>query len=54
MISDNTIDEQTSRALNAKIVRMENIIDDDIPLFNRLDDGDESDIIREIIKKYAK
>jgi SNF2 family DNA or RNA helicase len=54
LISDDTIDEQISRGLESKIERMENIINDDIPLFSRLDDEDESDIIREIIKKYAK
>lgn len=54
LISEDTIDEQILRGLELKIERMENIINDDIPLFNRLDDEDETDIIREIIKKYAK
>lgn len=54
LISEDTIDEQILRGLDLKIERMENIINDDIPLFNRIDDEDETDIIREIIKKYAK
>ena len=33
---------------------MENIINDDIPLFKRINGNDESDIIKDLIKNYAE
>jgi len=33
---------------------MEEIINDEIPLFNRLVDNDETDIINELIANYAE
>ncbi len=33
---------------------MEKLIDADIPLFFRLNESDESDIIKELLKKYAR
>ena len=32
---------------------MEKIINDDIPLFNRINDDDETDILKELISNYA-
>ena len=33
---------------------MEEIINDDIPLFARINDNDETDIIKDLISNYAK
>jgi len=33
---------------------MEEIINDEIPLFSRIDDNDETDIIKELIANYAQ
>ena len=33
---------------------MEEIINDDIPLFQRIDNNDETDIINDLISNYAK
>jgi SNF2 family DNA or RNA helicase len=53
-ISKNSIDEVIDDRLKIKIKRMEEIIDDDIPLFSRLNDEDETDIIQELILNYDK
>jgi len=53
LISKCTIDEIICDKLNQKIERMEKIINDDIPLFSRLNDDDETDIIKELIRSYA-
>jgi hypothetical protein len=53
IISKHSIDEIINERLQIKIERMEKIINDDIPLFNRLDDDDETDIIKELIRSYA-
>jgi len=53
-ISINSIDEVINHRLELKVKRMEEIIDDDIPLFSRIDDTDETDIIQELISNYAK
>lgn len=53
-ISKNSIDEVINNRLRIKIERMEEIIDDDIPLFGRIDNDDETDIIRDLIINYAK
>jgi SNF2 family DNA or RNA helicase len=53
-ISKNSIDEVINHRLQIKIKRMEEIINDEIPLFNRLVDNDETDIINELIANYAE
>lgn len=53
IISRDSIDEIIDYKLKLKVERMEKIINDDIPLFNRINDDDETDIINEIIKRYA-
>jgi SNF2 family DNA or RNA helicase len=53
-ISINSIDEVIEDKLKIKIKRMEEIIDDDIPLFSRLNDEDETDIIQELILNYDR
>ena len=54
IISNHSIDEVINDKLNVKIERMEKIINDDIPLFNRINDDDETDIIKGLIENYAK
>jgi SNF2 family DNA or RNA helicase len=54
VIARNSIDEIIDDRLRAKIERMEMIINDDIPLFNRINDDDETDIIKDLIANYAK
>lgn len=53
-ISKNSIDEVIDNRLRLKIERMEEIINDEIPLFNRIDNDDDTDIIRDLIANYAK
>ncbi len=53
-VSTNSIDEVINSRLHLKIQRMEEIINDDIPLFRQIDDNDETDIIKELIANYAK
>lgn len=53
-ISDDSIDSVIDRKLQIKIRRMERIINEDIPLFSRIDDADETDIINELLKDYAR
>ena len=53
-ISKNSIDEVIDDRLKIKIKRMEEIIDDDIPLFSRLNDEDETDIIKELMLNYDR
>jgi len=53
-ISKNSVDEVINNRLRIKIERMEEIINDDIPLFSRIDNGDETDIIRDLIINYAQ
>ena len=54
MMLESSIDEIIDRRLQIKIERMEEVIDDDIPLFSRIDDNDETDIITELINSYAR
>lgn len=54
ILSKDSIDEVINDSLHLKIKRMEEIINDDIPLFQRLDNNDETDIINELIKNYAR
>lgn len=53
-VSRNSIDEVINTRLHHKIERMENIINDDIPLFKRINSNDESDIIKDLIRNYAE
>lgn len=53
-VSTNSIDEVINSRLHSKIQRMEEIINDDIPLFRQIDDNDETDIIKELIANYAQ
>jgi SNF2 family DNA or RNA helicase len=53
LISNNSIDEVIYERLKIKIARMESIINDDIPLFRRIIDDDETDIIKDLIANYA-
>ena len=53
IISKNSIDEVIYERLKTKIERMESIINDDIPLFKRITDDDETDIINDLIANYA-
>jgi SNF2 family DNA or RNA helicase len=53
-VAKDSIDEVINHRLNIKIQRMEEIIDDDIPLFSRINDDDESDIVSDLIANYAK
>lgn len=54
IISKDSIDEVINDRLRLKIERMEEIINDDIPLFQRIDTNDETDIINDLISNYAK
>lgn len=54
ILSKNSIDEIIHEKLNIKIKRMEKIINKDIPLFARVNDDDETDIIKSLIKSYAQ
>jgi SNF2 family DNA or RNA helicase len=54
IISTDSIDEVINEKLKVKIERMEKIINDDIPLFTRINDEDETDIIKDLIANYAK
>jgi SNF2 family DNA or RNA helicase len=54
VVSKNSIDSVINERLNDKIERMEKIINDDIPLFTRINDNDETDIIKALLKDYAK
>jgi len=53
IVSKDSIDSIINERLQTKILRMEKIIDDDIPLFKRINDDDETDIIKELIRNYA-
>ena len=52
IVSINSIDSIIDKKLNIKIERMEKVINEDIPLFKRIDDEDETDIIDSLIKEY--
>jgi len=53
-VSKDSIDEVINHRLDLKIRRMEEIINDDIPLFARINDSDETDVIKDLISNYAK
>lgn len=54
ILSKDSIDEVINERLRLKIERMEEIINDDIPLFQRIDNNDETDIINDLISNYAR
>lgn len=54
ILSNESIDEVIDNRLRLKIERMEEIINDDIPLFQRIDNNDETDIINDLISNYAR
>lgn len=54
IVSENSIDEIINFRLRQKVERMEQIINDDIPLFIRINDNDETDLIKDLIASYAK
>lgn len=53
ILSKDSVDEVINNRLRLKIERMEEIINDDIPLFQRIDNNDETDIINDLISNYA-
>ena len=54
ILSKNSIDEVIDNRLKIKVRRMEKIIDEDIPLFMRINDSDETDLIKALIDNYVK
>jgi len=54
ILSDDSVDEIIDDKIDLKVQRMLEIIDTDIPLFDRLEDEDETDIIKALLKKYAE
>jgi len=54
ILSDDSVDEIIDEKIDIKVQRMLEMIDADIPLFDRLDDIDESDIINALLEKYAE
>lgn len=53
-ISKNSIDSVINKKLDIKVERMEKIIDEEIPLFRRINDSDETDIIKALLEDYAQ
>lgn len=53
-VSKDSVDEVIDNRLRIKIERMEEIINDDIPLFSRVDNDDETDIIKDLLINYAQ
>ena len=51
ILSEETIDEVIDRRLQIKIQRLEELINDDIPLLTNIDDFDESVIIQDLLSK---
>ena len=54
IVSEDSIDQIIHKRLEEKVKRMEKVIDAEIPLFTRIDDNDETDVIRELIEEYVK
>ncbi len=54
ILSKDSIDGVINNKLGEKIKRMEKIIDEDIPLFTRINDSDETDLIKALINDYAR
>ncbi len=53
LLSTDSIDGVIQMRLGEKVRRMEQIIDQDIPLFARMNDSDETDLIKALIDDYA-
>jgi len=53
-ISDHSVDSVINERLDQKVKRMEKIIDEEIPLFRRIHDNDDTDIITALLKDYAQ
>lgn len=51
--SKESIDEVIDKKLTEKIKRMESIINEEIPLFTRLNENNESDLVAELMRDYA-
>jgi len=54
ILSKDSIDGVINDKLTEKIKRMEKIIDEDIPLFARINDSDETDLIKALINDYDR
>lgn len=54
LVSPNSVDEVVNASLSIKVKRMEDIINEDIPLFQRIHDNDETDIITNLLRDYAR
>lgn len=54
LLAKDSIDGVINDRLAEKVKRMEKIIDEEIPLFSRLNDSDESDLIKALIDDYVK
>ncbi len=54
ILASDSIDGVINDSLDKKVERMEKIIDEDIPLFSRLDDEDETDLIKALLEDYAR
>lgn len=54
LVSPSSVDEVVHSRLYEKVKRMEQIINEDIPLFQRVHDSDETDIITSLLKDYAR
>jgi len=54
LVSKNSIDTVIDKRLKIKADRMSKVIDEDIPLFSRINDSDETDIIKALLDDYAK
>ena len=54
ILSTNSIDCIINERLMEKVKRMEQIIDEEIPLFSHVNDSDETDLIKALLYDYAK
>lgn len=54
LVSPDSIDEVVNNKLSEKVKRMEEIINEDIPLFQRIHDNDETDVIISLLRDYAR
>lgn len=54
LVSKDSIDSVIDKRLSIKAERMSKVIDEDIPLFARINDSDETDIIKALLDDYAK
>lgn len=54
LLSKESIDGVINQRLEMKAKRMEKIIDSDIPLFARINDTDETDLIKALMQDYAQ